>query len=53
MNEVPQEEVELSLVRTGLGSVTQSDVEAAALAGAPIFAFNAGPVPSDVKVSTD
>eukprot|EP00752_Nemacystus_decipiens_P006400 g5764.t1 len=49
MAEVPQDEVELSLLKTGLGSVTQSDVEAAALAGASIFAFNVGAVPPDVK----
>lgn len=50
MTEVPQDEVELSLLKTGLGSVTQSDVEAAALAEASIFAFNVGGVPADVKV---
>lgn len=50
MTEVPQDEVELSLLKTGLGSVTQSDVEAAALAEASIFAFNVGSVPPDVKV---
>ncbi|CAM9093951.1 unnamed protein product [Ectocarpus sp. 4 AP-2014] len=49
MTEVPQDEVELSLLKTGLGSVTQSDVEAAALAEASIFAFNVGGVPADVK----
>lgn len=48
--EVPQDEVELNLLKTGLGSVTQSDVEAAALAEASIFAFNVGTVPPDVKV---
>lgn len=31
--------------------MTQSDIEAAALAEAPIFAFNVGDVPPDVKVS--
>lgn len=51
MTEVPQDEVELSLLKTGLGSVTQSDVEAAALAEASIFAFNVGAVPPDVKVT--
>lgn len=51
ITEVPQEEVELSLVRADLGAVTQSDVEAAALAEAPIFAFNVGNVPPAVKVS--
>lgn len=50
MTEVPQDEVELNLLKTGLGSVTQSDVEAAALAEASIFAFNVGTVPPDVKV---
>lgn len=50
MTEVPQDEVELNLLKTGLGSVTQSDVEAAALAEASIFAFNVGGVPADVKV---
>lgn len=50
MTEVPQDEVELSLLKTGLGSVTQSDVEAAALAEASIFAFNVGAVPPDVQV---
>ncbi|CAM9114227.1 unnamed protein product, partial [Laminaria digitata] len=49
ITEVPQEEVELSLVRADLGAVTQSDVEAAALAEAPIFAFNVGNVPPEVK----
>lgn len=53
MTEVPQDQVELNLLRTGLGSVTQSDVEAAALAEASIFAFNVGSVPADVKVGTD
>lgn len=48
--EIPQDKVELSLVRTGVGPVTHSDVEAAAIAEAPIFAFNVGPVPPDVKV---
>lgn len=48
--EVPQEEVELNLLRKGVGPVTQSDIEAAALAEAPIFAFNTGDTPSDLKV---
>ena len=51
ITEVPQEEVVLTLVRAELGAVTQSDVEAAALAKAPIFAFNVGNVPPQVKVS--
>lgn len=51
ITEVPQEEVELTLVRADLGAVTQSDVEAASLAEAPIFAFNVGNVPPEVKVS--
>lgn len=50
MSEVPQDEVELNLLKTGLGTVSQSDVEAAALAGASIFTFNVGGVPADVKV---
>ena len=50
MTEVPQDEVELRVLKTELGSVTQSDVEAAALAEASIFAFNVGAVPPDVKV---
>lgn len=53
MTEVPQDQVELNLLKTGLGSVTQSDVEAAALADASIFAFNVGGVPADVKVGMD
>lgn len=51
ITEVPQTEVELTLVRADLGAVSQSDVEAAALSGAPIFAFNVGKVPPEVKVS--
>ncbi len=50
MTEVPQDEVELNLLKTELGAVNQSDVEAAELAGASIFAFNVGAVPPDVKV---
>ncbi|CAM9450843.1 unnamed protein product [Hapterophycus canaliculatus] len=49
MSDVPQDEVELNLLKTGLGAVTQSDVEAAALAEASIFTFNVGGVPPDVK----
>lgn len=51
MEEVPQNEVELRVLKTGLGSVTQSDVEAASLAEASIFAFSVGSVSPDVKVT--
>lgn len=53
MGEVPQEEVELSLLKKGVGPVTQSDVEAAALAKAPIFALNVGNVSPNIKVVTE
>lgn len=48
---VPQDEVKLNVIRSGVGPVTQSDVDAAATAGAPIFAFNVGVERPDVKVS--
>lgn len=50
IEDIPQDEVELSLVRAAVGPVTQSDVEAAKLAQAPIFAFNLGNPSPDVKV---
>lgn len=53
VGEVPQEEVELSLLKKGVGPVTQSDVEAAALAQAPIFALNVGNVSPNIKVVTE
>lgn len=50
LEEVPQEEVRLNVIRRGVGPVTQSDVEAAAEAEAPVFAFNVKAVGPDVKV---
>lgn len=51
LTEIPQDEVCLNVIRTGVGPVTQSDVGAAATAEAPIFAFNVKVIGPEVKVT--